>query len=432
MKNAAAPVQTAEEPHLILGKAILVRTLYEGRDIGPTWDSLFKRASNDLHDAGAFLDLSIILQTLGQPEKAALAQKAALDISRSYRIRNGRGTGLNVLVFVTAGDFMANTPIEFLLESSDTNILLYYVDAETRDLSGVPHHDVALVAVGESADNLPVLENLERLLNRWPGPILNHAPRRIIGLSRDGVAEALRDEPSILAPVTKRLGRRVLEKAGTIETRFLPIVVRPVGTHAGKGMEKISSASQLSEYLTARNETEFYVAPFIDYRGRDGRFRKQRIAFIDGKAYASHLAISDHWMVHYLSAGMAQHEDRRAEEAAWMADFDRDFAVRHAPAFDALYRRLGLDYFAIDCAELPDGRLLLFEADVAMIVHAMDSEAVFPYKKQAMRTLFAAFEAALQKRAFDFARQAHGFGQRLGTCSTASVAANGASIDGRL
>jgi hypothetical protein len=59
-----------------------------------------------------------------------------------------------------------------------------------------------------------------------------------------------------------------------------------------------------------------------------------------------------------------------------------------------------LDYFAIDCAELPDGRLLLFEADVAMIVHAMDSDRVFPYKKLAMAKLFSGFEIALRKRTF--------------------------------
>jgi hypothetical protein len=176
------------------------------------------------------------------------------------------------------------------------------------------------------------------------------------------------------------------------------VIVRPVGTHAGKGMEKISTPSELSAFLSSQAEDEFYIMPFIDYSAEDGKFRKQRIACINGKPYASHLAISDHWMVHYLSAGMAQHADRRAEEASWMANFDSDFAVRHASAFDALHRRFGLDYFAIDCAELADGRLLLFEADVAMIVHSMDSEATFPYKKDAMSKLFVAFEDALTRR----------------------------------
>jgi hypothetical protein len=104
-------------------------------------------------------------------------------------------------------------------------------------------------------------------------------------------------------------------------------------------------------------------------------------------------------MVHYLSAGMAEDPARRAEEAAWMASFDTDFAQRHRDAFEALHRRIGLDYFGIDCAEHPDGRLLLFEADVAMIVHDLDPEDVFPYKKPAMRRLFAAFQAELARAA---------------------------------
>ena len=64
-----------------------------------------------------------------------------------------------------------------------------------------------------------------------------------------------------------------------------------------------------------------------------------------------------------------------------------------------MHERLGLDYFGIDCAETPDGRLLLFEADVAMIVHAMDPPDPFAYKKALMHKLFGAFEAMLRAAA---------------------------------
>jgi hypothetical protein len=301
---------------------------------------------------------------------------------------------------------MANTPIDFLLEESNATLLLHYVDAETKTLEDVPNHDVAFVAVGESPANRPILENLERLLAGWRGPILNNAPSRIAALTRDGVACMMADESSILAPVAVRTTRDVLAKLAGDDFALdallpggaYPIIVRPAGTHAGKGMEKMSGRAELAGYLARTQDADFYVCPFIDYSGPGGKFRKQRIALIDGKPFASHLAISDHWMVHYLSAGMAKHEDRRAEEAAWMQNFDTDFAVRHAQAFEELHRRIGLDYFAIDCAELPDGRLLLFEADVAMIVHAMDSDVTFPYKKDAMRKLFDAFHAALLRR----------------------------------
>ena len=81
-----------------------------------------------------------------------------------------------------------------------------------------------------------------------------------------------------------------------------------------------------------------------------------------------------------------------------MAGFDAGFGARHAAVFAELNARLGLDYFAIDCAETPDGELLLFEADVSMIIHALDPEDLYPYKRPAMARLFATFEAMLRAR----------------------------------
>ncbi len=82
-----------------------------------------------------------------------------------------------------------------------------------------------------------------------------------------------------------------------------------------------------------------------------------------------------------------------------MEGFDAGFARRHASAFAALHRRIGLDYFAVDCAETQDGGLLIFEADVAMIVHDLDPPDLYPYKKSQMRKVFDAFEALLRRLA---------------------------------
>jgi hypothetical protein len=60
---------------------------------------------------------------------------------------------------------------------------------------------------------------------------------------------------------------------------------------------------------------------------------------------------------------------------------------------------MGLDYLGIDCAETPDGRLLVFEVDNAMVVHDMDPVEVFPYKPPQMRKIFAEFRAMLARAA---------------------------------
>lgn len=395
-----------EFPYTITGKARIVTALYAGLDPAETWKSLCDRLAANPNDAAAFYDISLILRTTGQADAAETTLTGALSISRQYRITNGNGTGMHVLVFVTGGDFMANTPIEFLLDGSDTVITLYHVDETLDDLDDAPEHDIAFLAIGHSDANMPVLERMKMLLENWEVPVVNGAAHQIQELSRDGVAVKFVGEPSILAPISTRVERERIAAvaSGAADIRSLydeacfPVIVRPLDTHAGNGMEKLSRPEDLASYLGRFADEAFYVCPFVDYSKHDGKFRKQRVAMIDGKPYASHLAVSEHWMVHYLSAGMMTYADRRAEEARWMADFDTDFAVRHAEAFKALHRHIGLDYFAIDCAELSDGRLLLFEADNAMIVHSMDSAETFPYKVEPMRHLAKSFEQALSKR----------------------------------
>lgn len=407
MKSAVARNMAFDDPSQIIGKAPIVRAAFENRDQLPLWQELFPRVSADPTDAAAFLDLSTLLRAMGDEPQARICEQAALDLSRQYRIVNGKGTGLRVLVLMAPGDFMANTPIEFLLEDSNITILLAYVDAETKSLADLPAHDVAFLAVGESTENAPILDNLNALLRGWSTPIVNAAPGAIRSLSRRGVAAIFARDPLVYVPPVEQVSREVLvamaaevfPPSALLPDTSFPIIARPFGTHAGKGMAKIDTPQQLAAYVRARDEEVFYITAFVDYSSPDGRFRKQRVAFIDGKAYASHLAVSDNWMVHYLNAGMMDHAERRAEEAAWMASFDEDCAMRNAAAYARIVKSLGLDYFAIDCAELADGRILLFEADVAMIVHSMDCESLFAYKKPAMAKLFRAFEGALANRA---------------------------------
>ncbi len=406
MDDVAVPEACSDDAPVILGMAPLVRMAYRQGDLSAIWNGFLSRTEANPRDAAALMDMSVILQVTGHRDKGLELQRAALREKRCYRRVHGRGTGLRILVLAAEGDFMANTPFDFLFEGSDFSLYIYYIDANTPLLRDAPPHDAAFVAVGESDANVPVLENLQRLLKDWRAPIVNGSPRRILALTRDKVASMFAAGDCILAPPTVIADRRTLRDlaegqtgvAALLPNGVFPIIVRPHGTHAGEGLEKIDQPSAMANYLERQAGQSFYLAPFVDYSGPDGLFRKQRIAIIDGKAFPGHWATSAHWVVHYLSAGMLENESWRAEEAAWMANFDTDFAVRHARAFEVLHKRIGLDYFVIDCAETRDGRLLLFEAQVAMILHDMDPVETFPYKQPAMRKLFSAFQAAFQRR----------------------------------
>ena len=84
------------------------------------------------------------------------------------------------------------------------------------------------------------------------------------------------------------------------------------------------------------------------------------------------------------------------KEAAMMESFDRDFAVRHCVAFHGIAERLELDYVILDCGEMPDGRLVLFEADIGGWIHATDPVDTFPYKGPVMQKAFDAFRTMLE------------------------------------
>jgi glutathione synthase/RimK-type ligase-like ATP-grasp enzyme len=389
----------------LTGMAPLMWRAFAGEDLVPVGESLLARAAGNPLDAEALLDFSTVLQLTGHREQGLAVQREAIQLQALYQIPARHTTGVRLLVIMGPGDFMANTPIEFLLEGADVALDLLYLTADGEWPEQVPDHDVLMVAVGESDDNQPLLSRLDALLQAWPRPVVNR-PGRIAGLSRDGAWAALHGITGVEIPNAVRVSQDALRtlatQDGSVRTLLtdgdFPIIVRPVGSHAGTGLEKLEAKSAIPGYLNRIAAQTYYLARFVDYRGLDGLYAKYRIVLIDGKPFICHFALSQHWMIHYLNAGMTESAAKRAAEAECMAEFDHGFAQRHAMALNAIHQRIGLDYLGMDCAETPGGELLVFEVDNAMIVHDMDPVDMFPYKKPAMKKVFDAFRQMLGRR----------------------------------
>ena len=405
MSQAQAQEQ-ANAPQALIGLAPLMRQAFSGIDLRPFGTRLVERAKAYPSDANTLMDLSTVLQLTGNRELALATQAQALKLQQHYRLATAtKPATIRLLAIVAGGDLMANTPVEFLVEGSDVALDLLYVDTDLPLPATLPEHDVIFIAIGESDHNRPLLKQLEERAREWACPVLN-APQRIAQLTRNGACAVLHDAPGIAMPLSVRLARTLLEQvaAGQMALSSLlpggdfPIIARPVGSHAGHDLDKIEDAAKLAGYLAATPVAEFYISRFVDYRSVDGLFRKYRIMLIDGRPYVCHMAISEHWMIHYLNAGMAENAAKRAEEARFMATFDMGFALRHARAFQSVNELLQLDYVGLDCAESRDGELLIFEADSDMIVHNMDPVDMYPYKVPAMRKIFDAFHAMLVNR----------------------------------
>lgn len=387
-----------------LGLAPYLRMNIAGVNLTPVSQETLAGARANPNDANLWMNLSTVMMCMGQRDTGLAIQGLTLKAQRVYRIAAAtQPAKLRLLVIMAPGDISTNTPIDCLLEESDVDLIFYYVTPGSPLAVPVPEHDLAMVAVCECDEHTDLLKALDKALADWPKPVIN-APRNIPSTGRNAASTLLQNVPGLRIPPTLRASRETLQSIAeneaslpaTFESCEFPVILRPVGSHAGRDLEKISNGADIAAYLARVKGNEFYISRFIDYSGHDNLFRKYRIALIDGAAYACHMAVSSDWMVHYVNAGMYEDAGKRAEEAYFMAHFD-DFARRHRVALDAISRRTGLDYVCIDCAETRDGELLIFEIDNCMVVHAMDPAHLFPFKQTTMRKAGVAFREFLSR-----------------------------------
>lgn len=400
MTTIPSPTSASKPQAEFVGLAPFLRMSIAGTDFLPIAQGMLARAQSESDDANLWMNLSTAMLCLGQRDLGLAIQAQALGMKRVYHLAAMQQPAkLRVLMLLVPGDLAANIPLDCLLENSDIDLDFYYVGAGAGAALAepVPDHDVLIVGMSAADDCREILAELEHSLANWPKPVINR-PSTIPTTERNTASRLLQNAPGLLIPPTLRASRSVLLDIAAGKARLadlfdgceFPIILRPIGSHAGRDLDRIAGPEELAAYLARVNDAELFLARFIDYSGPDGLFRKFRVVLVDGQPFASHMAVSSHWMVHYVNADMYEDAQKRTEEAGFMANF-ADFARRHQSALNAIHERTGLDYVCIDCAETADGQLLVFEIDHAMVVHAMDPEDLFPYKLVHMQKVKDAF-----------------------------------------
>ena len=275
----------------------------------------------------------------------------------------------SVLVLAAPGDYQANLPLDRLFDASTLLHTLWIVDAEAvlRDPAAfvpvrLPPVDCVFVAVAEDVRHGVTLRAADALAAVIGRPTINRG-ERIAVLSRAGTAHLLGGVPDAVVP------SHLLVARGQTPTVGLPLIIRPLGSHAGDRLHRVDTLDELAAYYARERTAEWFtVAPFIDYQSADGLWRKYRIIFVDGAAYPLHLAIHDDWAVWYYNSGMAACTRRQDEERRFLDDLSAAIPPKARAALREIAARVGLDYFGLDCSLAPDGRLLVFEIETGMIV----------------------------------------------------------------
>ena len=380
------PTTPSPTPHQVLALPALM-------DLTPPALQALVEAVHGAGDlARMYMQMFYVFLLVNQPEAALDMQQRALQHSRLYRLENSRAPTLRLLVLMGPGHMQDNTPIEFVLHGSCIQTEILYLLPGEAVPAVLPAHDIVFIAIGESGRNAPLLAALQARVALWPRPVINQ-PAAIANGARARCYGLLKDLPGVRMLQTQRLRR-----GDALDLAF-PVTLRPVDTQGGEGLQRVENAAALEAYYASNPAESYYAARYIDYPSADGCYRKLRIVLIDGAPFICHLAISAHWMVHYRSAGMDESAAKRLEEQRVMEGFDQGFALRFQEPLKQIARALQLDYVTIDCAEGPDGQLLVFEADSRGLIHAADPVHIFPYKPAVMQKAFDAFAALLHRRA---------------------------------
>ena len=342
----------------------------------------------------ANLGMYELLQIKGELREAVAHQRRALAQQRVFA-HSAPNEKRSLLVLCTPGDWQANVPVDFLFDRKTTSFCKLYLLDEAQALrEALPRYDVVFNGVAESDEAVETLRLVRAFLDAQSRPSLN-APERVLGVGRRRLGETLARVDCVVAPIAE-VGARGLASG---ESPFaFPIIARPVGSHAGHDLARLGGGEELSAYAQSVGAPAYFVSPFIEYASGDGNYRKYRVVFVDGEPYPVHLAISPNWMIHYYNAPMSEHQWMRDEEAAFMTDMGTVFTNGLQKVLRDVAGAVGLEYFGIDCAIGPDGRLIVFEADPAMLVHTTDPVEIYPYKHEYVPRIYRALEAMIDKR----------------------------------
>ncbi|MDB5991166.1 MAG: hypothetical protein JWQ10_2569 [Herbaspirillum sp.] len=309
-----------------------------------------------------------------------------------------------------------NVPFDYLLPQTRNTRIKWVIEYAVRGEQQLPHYDLIFNAIGDADTANRSRDAVDWFLALNSKPVLN-PPEVIERTSRDQIGVLLDGIANIHIPRVIRWDRRQaaladtnanadtnmdpLTAAAATAALSYPVIVRPAGAHGGDGVVLVHSPQEMaaiSAAAMAATADELYLSSYCEYRSTDGFYRKYRVIFVDRKPYPYHLAISSQWLTHYVTADMLSLRWKLAEEYMFLNDPVTALGGAAWQALENMGQRLNLDFGGVDFSILPDGKLLLFEANATMLVHPEAYSAELKFKNIFVQRILDAFEQLLDRR----------------------------------
>jgi glutathione synthase/RimK-type ligase-like ATP-grasp enzyme len=352
--------------------------------------------------AEAHRGMALILLENGDEAAAAVHQRAGFRAGATtvlpYR---GQQEPVPVLLLVSAAK--GNAPFQHLLD--DRFFLVTAIVADFFDLAQpLPPHRLLVNAIGDADLCGVALKAAVEIVARTKAPVIN-APSAVLVTGRADNAARLSDIPGVVTPATVLVSKETLAGSDAyraiVEQGFsYPFLLRSPGFHIGRYFNLIADEHDLAAAVGTLPGKSLSLIRYLETRGSDGKVRKYRVMMIDGRLYPAHLAVSNHWKVHYFSADMADNADHRAEDEAFLQDMPAVLGARAMSALEGIRDRLGLDYAGIDFGLDEEGNVVFFEANASMTIHPPAADERWRFRREPVaRILDAARNMFVQRAA---------------------------------
>lgn len=341
--------------------------------------------------------LALLLLRAGDPQGAREHGRIGFRkiVTQPFR---GEGTPLPILILTSGLAGNMNTTARFWDNRLFAKSVVVTEFWEPED--ELPEHGLIFNAIADADLCAEALRNAQRLIATSPAPAVND-PAAVLATGRLENARRLGMLDGVVTAATAAFPRALLERPQlSLEAHgfTFPLLIRSPGYQTGQHFVRAERPADLERALTSLPGEELLVMNFLDVRSPDGMVRKYRAMIVDGRLYPLHLAISEHWMVHYFTAAMDR-EDHRREEAAFLADMPGTLGAAAMRALERVARRLGLDYAGVDFSLDREGRLVLFEANATMVVRRPEPGEAFAYRNAPVERILDAVHAMLFERA---------------------------------
>jgi tetratricopeptide (TPR) repeat protein len=355
----------------------------------------------DADDRDARMHLALVLEREGDPDAAARQwRRAYADGALPPLPFRGAGEPLRMTAICSA--LGGNAPLDRVIDPAVFQRTTLFAEGY-RDAIALPNGALLLNAIAD-ADLAPRALDVAERIEAELGSVAFNRPAQVRATARIANAARMGAIDGVVAPRVVALPRAVLAGPGGAAALgaagfAFPVLLRSTGFHNGKHFARVDDPETLATIAASLPGSELFAIAFADVRGADAMVRKYRVLTIGGELYPLHLALSHEWKVHYVTAAMEERQSYRDEERAFLSDMA---SALGRPVVDVLRRIAGvlaLDYGGMDFALDRDGRIVLFEANAAMVIAAPKPGAVWAYRREPAQRAVEATQALLRSRA---------------------------------